>query len=135
MYRIMIVDDEKLIRKGLRETIDWKSLGFSVEAEASNGNQALEILASNNIDVIIVDIRMPGMSGLELIEKVAKEHKDVYFVILTGYEDFTYAKKAIDFGVKRYLLKPVSDEEIFQTFTDLKIEIDNNKKKSRNIMI
>ena len=87
MYRIMIVDDEKLIRKGLRETIDWKSLGFSVEAEASNGNQALEILASNNIDVIIVDIRMPGMSGLELIEKVAKEHKDVYFVILTGYEE------------------------------------------------
>lgn len=101
----MIVDDEFLVRLGLKTTIDWNSFGYTIVAEAANGKEALKLFDTANPSIIITDIKMPIMDGLELIEEIKKTKKKVQFIIISNYEDFSYAKQAIKLGVSQYLLK------------------------------
>lgn len=92
MLRVMLVDDEPFILQGLSVLIDWNGLGFEIVKTAANGLEALEFLKKDEVDLIIADIRMPGMSGLELLENVRKSRiTDAYFAIVSGYNDFAYA--------------------------------------------
>lgn len=112
MYKVMIVDDEKFIRKSIRNRIEWGKYGLAVEAEAGNGEEALRLLEEIRPEVILVDIRMPVMDGLAFIEEAKKRLPKSYYVVMSAYNDFSYAKKAIQLGVEDYILKPVEEEEL-----------------------
>lgn len=115
MYRLMIVEDETLIRAGLMKYFNWEELGFSEITEAENGLDALIMAKETKPDFILTDIRMPKMDGLQLIEELRSHLPDCIFVILSGYEDFSYARKAITLGVTSYLIKPLQYEESLET--------------------
>ncbi|WP_308635068.1 response regulator transcription factor [Paenibacillus silvisoli] len=112
LYKVLITDDEPTIREGLKSLIEWEELGFEVVGTAANGKDALGKYEQLAPDLMIVDIRMPGMSGLELIEQLRKDGQTVHVLILSGYADFEYAKKAIALSTDGYLLKPVDEDEL-----------------------
>lgn len=111
MLKIIIVEDEDIIRNGLVHTIDWLSMGCIVIADAANGQEGLEKILELSPDIVISDIKMPMMNGIDMI-KSAMEKIKFKSLILTSYAEFDYAKKAIELGVSDYLLKPVSEEKI-----------------------
>lgn len=111
MYKVVIVEDENIIRKGLVYSIPWMDLQCSVVGEGCNGVEGVELIHKKNPDIVIMDINMPVMDGLEMLEKTY-EHYNYSVIILSGYSDFEYAQKAIHYGVKGYLLKPLQVEEL-----------------------
>ena len=109
----MLVDDEPYIVEGLKVLIDWEKENFEIVKVAENGIEALDYLRENTVDLIIADIRMPLMTGLELLEKIKEEAvSDAYFVILSGYNDFQYARESMRLGCMDYLLKPIKKDEL-----------------------
>lgn len=113
MLKVLLVDDEPFIVQGLSVLIDWQKEGCEIAATAANGKEALEYLKENKADLIIADIKMPVMTGLELLETIRREQiSDAYFVILSGYSDFVYAQQAIRYKCMDYVLKPVEKEEL-----------------------
>lgn len=112
MIKIVIVEDEDLIRQGLKLTIDWESFGCIVTGDAKDGSDGLDLIIRTHPDIVITDIRMPRMNGFDMIEKIPFD--DISYIILSGYDDFSYAQKAIKFGVAGYLLKPIDDKELEQ---------------------
>ena len=113
MLKVMLVDDEPFIMQGLSVLIDWEDLGYKIVKTASNGGEAYEYLKENRVDLIISDISMPVMSGLDLLKKIREEGlSDAYFVVLSGYNDFAYAQQAIRYTCMDYLLKPINKEEL-----------------------
>ncbi|MFM9280318.1 response regulator transcription factor [Paenibacillus jiagnxiensis] len=114
MYNVMIVDDEPAIREGLTTIMDWDALGFRVADTAGSGREALAKLERVQPDLIIMDIRLPGMNGLDVIRKIQEEAVGTphHFLILSGYADFEYARQAISIGADGYLLKPVDEDEM-----------------------
>ncbi|HAB61789.1 MAG TPA: two-component system response regulator, partial [Lachnospiraceae bacterium] len=124
MISIMIVDDEPFIREGLKVVINWEEHGFHIIAEASNGKEALDILDEKEIDLVIADIRMPIYDGLELIELAKKKKgRRTKYVILSGYNDFEYVRKALNQNVSDYILKPIQKDELINTLKKIKEEI------------
>ncbi len=114
MYKVFIVDDEEFIIKSLIKGTDWNSIGFEVVGSANDGLVAYEEICRIKPHIVFTDIRMPGLSGLELIKNVQAVHKDILFVVISGYAEFAYARKAIDYGAIGYCLKPFDDEEIYK---------------------
>lgn len=112
MYQLLIADDEKIIRESVKDLIPWKELDVEICACCKNGLEALDAILDTAPDIVMTDIRMPGISGLELIEKIQKFDPHIQFIILTGYPEFEYARQALRYGVKEYLLKPISEEAI-----------------------
>lgn len=132
-YKVYLVDDDRFIRKGLISLIDWNSCGFEVYAEADNGEDALEFIKNNKIDLVVTDIRMPVLNGLDLIKQTV-ETMDLApnFIIMSGYSDFSYAQKALKFGVHDFILKPVDKEEIENTLKELAKKIEKEKVLQKN---
>lgn len=115
MLQVLLVDDEPFIIQGLSVLIDWNAQGFEIAGTAANGKEALAFLKEHKVDLIIADIKMPEMSGIELLETVKKESiSDAYFVILSGYSDFNYTRQAIRYDCMDYILKPVQKEELLE---------------------
>lgn len=114
MYKILIVDDEETIRNGLKYILPWEQYGFQVIGTAKDGQDALKKLNQYSVDLMIVDIRMPGMNGIELMKHVNQLDPNIQFIILSGYAEFEYAKKAIEVNASGYLLKPVDEEELIE---------------------
>lgn len=113
MLKVLLVDDEPFILKGLSMVIDWEAEGFEIAGMASNGQEALGVFSRESVDLVIADIKMPGMNGLELLEKLREMGaSDLYFVILSGYSDFEYARRALQNECLDYILKPVRKEEL-----------------------
>ncbi len=129
MYTVIIVDDELFVRKGLRGLIDWSGNGYAVIDEADNGDDALDIIRKERPDLVITDIRMPGMDGIELIQAASELAPDTEFVIISGYNDFRYAQQAMRFGVMDYVLKPIDEEDIIQALSKLRIKLTDKKKR------
>ncbi|RAP77645.1 response regulator transcription factor [Paenibacillus montanisoli] len=123
LFKVLITDDEPTIREGLKTLIDWEELGFEVVGTAANGKDALGKFEGLAPDLMIVDIRMPGMSGLELIEQLRKNGHAVHVMILSGYADFEYAKKAITLDTDGYLLKPVDEDELVDYLKKLRVTL------------
>lgn len=124
MLKLIIVDDESLFREALRKTIPWKELGYEVCCEAENGIDALEKIAEFKPDVALVDINMPLMDGLELAAEIKESEMDTRVIIITGYGEFNYARKAIEVGVENYLLKPIDEEQLAKVLSSVKKKID-----------
>lgn len=112
MYKIMIVDDEELVRKGIAMEVNWKAIDCVIVAEAANGEEGLEMARKYSPDLIITDIRMPKMDGIEMVRNLRDDDNDVSVIFLTAYSDFTYAKSAIELYADNYLLKPFEDGEL-----------------------
>ena len=128
MYRVLIVEDEDIIRKGIAYTMDWVGMGCTIVGEAANGREGLEKIKELNPDIVMADIMMPIMDGIEMIKK-AKEDYECSFksIILTSYADFSYAKKAIDLSVSAYLMKPVDEDELKEDVAKIISEIERER--------
>ena len=107
-YRVLLVDDEEDIRVGISRKMDWAGLGFSLVGEAENGQDALELAEQLRPDVVLTDIKMPFMDGLELCRILTQRLPAAKFVVFSGFDDFEYAKQAIRMNVSEYILKPMS---------------------------
>lgn len=112
MFSVLLIDDEVIIREGLRKMIPWEELGCEIVAEAEDGEQGLELIKEYVPDIIISDIRMPKKSGLEMIKEMRDINQDAQIIILTGFREFEYAQRAIQLGVLSLLLKPSKLTEI-----------------------
>ena len=127
MLKIIIVDDEPLYRKYLINSVEWEKYGFQVCCEAKNGIDALEKIREYKPDIGLVDINMPFMDGLELAEKIREESLDIAVILVTGYNEFEYARKAIKFGVVDYILKPFDNEELMTPLLKVKEAIEKKR--------
>lgn len=139
MKRILIAEDEFLVRLGLKTTIDWTAHGCAIMGEASNGKEAMELFDRVDPDILITDVKMPIMDGLELISQAKKRKKDLKVIILSNYDNFEYARKAMALGATNYLLKSeINDKKLIQLLNQLKVETkqetqgeDADKKQSK----
>jgi len=124
MYKLMVVEDEAMIRRGIVNSVPWQTLGFEVACEGKNGKHALDILKTNPVDVLLTDIKMPIMGGIELAKKAREMYPDIEIIILSGFSDFEYARQAISFRAFDYLLKPTNKTKLLNAFTELKMRMD-----------
>ncbi len=126
--KVLIVDDEKLERVLIKKGFAWEEHGFEIIGEAETGSKALELMALTRPDIVLTDINMPNINGLEFIEKAQKEFKDygTKFVIITGYRDFEYAQKAVRLGVEDFLLKPINIQNISDVMQTLKQKMETD---------
>lgn len=134
MFSILIVDDEWTIREGLKRTVPWKEWGIEIIGTATNGNEALEMLTQFHVDILLTDIRMPGISGLELIERCRSQFPDLMLVLLTGHDEFEYAQKAIKLGADDFLLKPTNVDELEATMRSITNDLYIKQAEKNNIL-
>lgn len=120
MLKVFLVEDETLIREGLRDRIPWEQYGFRFVGEAGDGEMALPLIRKTRPDVIITDIKMPFMDGLELSRIVKEEFPKTKILIVSGYDDFEYAREALTIGVDQYILKPVTRMNLRKVLEELK---------------
>lgn len=119
MYKVFLVEDENVVREGIRKNILWEQYGFQYTGDASDGELALPLIRKIQPDLLITDIKMPFMNGLSLIDLVRKELPRTKIVIISGYDDFSYAQQAIRMGVEQYLLKPIIKEKLVEILIGL----------------
>ena len=119
MYKVLLVDDERIITDGMSKVINWESMGTNLIGTARNGIEAFSIIEQKKPDIVISDIKMPGMNGLELVAKVHSVFPEIRFVLLSGFSEFDYAKQAMQYGVKHYLLKPCNENTIMDAVTEI----------------
>lgn len=132
MLKVMIADDEERICQLIEALVDWEELHMEVAGVAHNGLEASRMVKQLHPDILITDIRMPGCSGLELIEMVKKSMADLEIIIISGYAHFAYAKTAIKFGVGDYLLKPINKNELISTLCKLKERIEDRRESEES---
>ncbi len=129
-YKILIVDDEYLVRRGLRETVDWSVLDAEIVAECENGRQAIAAVERCRPDLIISDVRMPVMDGLAMAEKLAEMNFDGAVIFYSGYSDFEYVRKAMEYGVSGYVLKPEENDLLTRKAAETIAVLEERRKKS-----
>ena len=129
-YKILIVDDEYLVRRGLRETVDWSVLDAEIVAECENGRQAIAEVERCRPDLIISDVRMPVMDGLAMAEKLAEMNFDGAVIFYSGYSDFEYVRKAMEYGVSGYVLKPEENDLLTRKAAETIAVLEERRKKS-----
>lgn len=119
MLKLIIADDERIIRETISHLIDWNSLGIELIGSCSDGIEAYNMILDESPDIVMTDIRMPGLSGLELVERVAQTDLNIQFIILSGFGEFEYAKAAMKYRVRHYLLKPCNEEQIIESMQEV----------------
>ncbi len=129
MKKVMIVEDEELILQGIRNILDWESLGLDVVHLAHDGTDALQMWEKEPVHIVVTDISMPEMDGLTLLRKIREKDEQVCFIILTGYDEFDYAREAIRLGVENYILKPVNEEELERQLRETVQKLEEQDKK------
>ncbi|OPJ64598.1 response regulator transcription factor [Clostridium oryzae] len=133
MYSVMLIDDEVFILNGLKDLIDWTSLGLSIDNVALNGEEAIKLFNKKPADIIITDICMPKVNGLELIKEIKKVSEKTKFIVLSGYDDFNYAKESISLGIENYILKPINEKELYGTLEAIKAKLESEVKYNNMI--
>ena len=128
MTNVLIVDDEKIEREGLKYLLSREE-GERTVFEAANGKQALQVLRSEDIQLLLTDIKMPHMTGLELSKKAKEENPNLQIIIFSGFSDFTFAQEAIRYGVTEYILKPVNPDDFHKVLERAESEISKRRKK------
>ena len=119
MLKLIVADDERMIRESISSLIDWNSLGIELTGTCRDGIEAYHMILDESPDIVMTDIRMPGLSGLELIERIYYANMDTQFILLSGFGEFEYAKKAMKYRVHHYLLKPCNEEQIMESMRDV----------------
>ena len=124
LYSLLIADDNRLARQGLAKLVDWKSLGFQVDRTFGDGKQVIEYLSERQADVVLTDIRMSVVSGLDVARWIAENGRNTAVVLISAYREFEYARQAIETGVVHYLLKPLDLAEVSSVFGQLRNDLD-----------
>lgn len=127
MLRVFLVEDESIIRETLRDTVPWEQYGYIFSGEAGDGEMALPLIRQAKPDVLITDIRMPFMDGLALSKLVSREFPEMKIVIISGHDDFEYARQAINIGVDRYLLKPITKKALLDVLAEIREKIEGER--------
>ncbi|HOJ09132.1 MAG TPA: response regulator [Clostridiales bacterium] len=127
MYKLLIVDDEYEIRNGLVKYFPWNKIGYQVVGQAENGKQAIDFIKNNHVDIMLCDIKLPFMSGIDVARELYNMKSKVKIVFLSAHREFEYAKKALAYGVKDYVVKSATYDELIDAFTFVKKELDNDR--------
>ena len=133
MYRILLVDDEILVRDAIRENIDWKAMDCELVGDCDNGKAAAEFVQTHPVDIVLTDILMPYMDGMELSHFLHDNYPDIVIVIFSGFGEFEYAKKAIQYDVSEYMLKPVTAMELRAVIEKMKKKVDQRREEKQKI--
>lgn len=135
MIKVFLVEDEKIIRKSIKNNVKWEENGFEFAGEAPDGEMALPMIEKLHPDIVITDIKMPFMDGLELSDILKKKMPKIQIIILSGYGEFDYAKEAIKIGVTDYLTKPVTGEQLLEALNKVKQKLDKKKDRKKILKI
>lgn len=130
MLKVFLVEDEFVVRQGIKNNIDWEANGYDFCGEASDGELAFPMIQKAKPDIVITDIRMPFMDGLELSKLIKRELPGIEIIILTGHGEFEYAKEAIKIGIAEYLLKPINGQELLEEVNRVALKIEDRRKES-----
>ncbi len=131
MFKVVFIDDETLVKLGLRSMLNWEEEGFEIEGDASNGSEGLDLILKTKPDLVITDIIMPEMDGIEMMKKVRENNLAPIFVFLSSYDQFELVKKAMQLGAKDYLLKLKLNSEMLHDMLDtVKNELEKNSEKA-----
>ena len=133
MYSVFLVDDEPILLEGIRSKIDWEAIGLNFVGEATDGEIALSMMHELKPDILITDVKMPFMDGLELSAAIKKIQPWIKIIILSGHDEFDYAKKAISIGVEDYLLKPFTADEVIESLKRVSLQIDKERRQLSDI--
>ena len=131
--KVLIADDEAVVLEGLKYIIDWDGLGFSICSQAKNGEEALEKILNLDPELVLLDIRMPKLSGIEIVKLSREKGFRGHFIILSGYSDFSYAQTAIRYGVDFYLTKPIDEEELESAVVTVKKQVEEAQRSARTL--
>ncbi|SDJ77896.1 response regulator transcription factor [Sediminibacillus albus] len=129
MYNVLLVDDEINILEGIAALVDWEKCGTTLQVKAFNGQMAFEFIKDNPPDIVITDIKMPGLNGVELIQRVHRIYPDIKFIVLSGYDEFQFAKTAMECNVKHYLLKPSNEKKIEAALQQVVADLEEQQRK------
>ncbi|NRY49351.1 response regulator [Clostridium beijerinckii] len=135
IIKVMIIDDEHLIRDLIKNCIDWNEIGMEIVAEASNAVEGLNLINKEKPDIILTDINMPVTDGLDMSKSILERYPDIKVIVITGYNEFEYAKRSIKIGVNDFILKPIDEDELRNSVLKLKDEIQDEYLKKKNIRI
>ena len=135
MYKILLVDDEILVRDAIRENIDWKGMDCELVGDCENGQQAAEFVQNHEVDIVLTEICMPYMDGMELSHFLHDNYPDTIIVIFSGFGEFEYAKRAIQYNVSEYMLKPITAMELTKVIERMKEKVDARQKEKNKIQI
>ena len=133
MYTVLLVDDEDDVTQIIMKKVPWEDMGFSVVGLANNGVKALELVEEYQPDVVMTDIRMPYMDGMELSKRIRAEFPTTKILLFTGFDEFEYAKEAIHLEVDEYILKPLNCAELTKVFQKLREKLDAEIREKRNV--
>ncbi|MBB2183956.1 response regulator [Lachnospiraceae bacterium MD1] len=133
MYRVMIIDDEMSARKLLQASIDWQALNMEVVGEAASGIEAINIIDDLRPDIVFADISMPFMNGIEFTRVATERYKNLIIVILTGLDDFEYARQCVRLPVVEYMLKPFVRQEVTEVLTKIKEKLDKQTNRTQEV--
>ncbi|MDI9217137.1 response regulator transcription factor [Clostridium tertium] len=133
MLKVLIIDDEPYVREGLKHIINWRENGFEICGEAADGDEGYSKVLELKPDIILIDIQMPGKLGLDIIKGAKESGIKGKFIVISGYSNFEYAQKAITYGVKEYLLKPIDEDELLEIALKLRKEIEEEKKSEERL--
>mgnify|MGYP001066089429 CR=1 FL=1 len=134
-YTLLLVDDEEEVVQVIRKKINWEGLGFSVIGYANNGVKALDMIEEFQPDVVMTDIKMPYMDGMELCKHIREEYPATKIILFTGFDEFEYAKEAVHLEIEEYILKPLNSVELTDVLTQLKIKLDREISEKRSAQI
>lgn len=132
-YKVLLVDDEEEAIEAIRLKLEWETLGFKVIGSANNGVKALELVERLQPDVVITDIKMPYMDGLELARALNEDYQNIHIIIFTGFDEFEYAKEAVHLEIEEYMLKPINSQELSECLKRLKKTLDNEREEKLNV--
>jgi two-component system response regulator YesN len=135
MYKLILVDDEEDVREGVVREVDWEAIGFEVIEKAENGREALEMVERLQPDVVVTDIQMPFMNGLQLAEAIRERYPTIKLIILTGHDEFEYAQRAIKLHIDEYVLKPFSAQELINALLKVKGQIQEEVAHRENVQL
>ncbi|NRT92319.1 response regulator transcription factor [Clostridium beijerinckii] len=131
IIKVMIIDDEHLIRDLIKNCIDWNEIGMEIVAEASNAVEGLNLINKEKPDIILTDINMPVTDGLDMSKSILEMYPDIKVIVITGYNEFEYAKRSIKIGVNDFILKPIDEDELRNSVLKLKDEIQDEYLKKK----
>ena len=134
-YTLLLVDDEEEVIQVIMHKIPWEELGFSVIGHANNGIKALEIMEENQPDVVMTDIRMPYMDGMELCSNIRQKYPMTHVLLFTGFDEFEYAREAVHLEIEEYVLKPLNAGELTNVFRKLKEKMDQEIDEKKNVAV
>ena len=133
LYKVLIADDEELIREGLKQFINWSKIGYEVVADVSDGKNAIEYISNNKIDLVLTDIKMTHISGIDLTKFIHEHYPHIKVIILSAYSEFNYAVEGMKYNAENYILKTASSEEIENALINVKTKIDSYYKEKNRI--